>query len=736
MLVIVKRSGSMKALFFLLISSVALLCDATANDTVNIDQGASAPFVSVDGEVIGFTLLDQIWVVGRSGGKATPLSPGFGSEGSTRYSPMGGGQFSRNGELVAFRRETVAGRELIVRQLATGDEMVVWPPHRWDSEEVDFSRLSRDIGRVRSFSFMPDSHRLLIQGRGAPVLLDVFNRVYEEFDGIALKDFTLSQDGRIALSNHEWPTFEPKRLPNTIVELSQHERSRISIVDLERKSISNLIKSRDIGYSVIGFSVNQETIFFVEWDGGTERLVEMDLSGQNRRVILEEVLANRQFAIHPDGEALIMSADGGLYEVKLDDGLIVPIPFAAEIKHRPGANERIAIKNVSVFSGTDNSVLEGVAVVVESGKVLSITDNSDYGAIDPALVIDGKGHFLMPGLVDSHSHLAYQSMLRLPDILRAGTTSVINPGSRFPAAMNQKRLVDTGRIAGPHIYVFSDAIDGIGDTVIGSEYVAGVVDEDVGRALVRRFALLGYDGIKLYSALSPALTYAMIDEAKRHSMLTLGHFGATTWEEAVDAGVGAVTHASLFYICRDPFSGAGNKERLWTRPDKVCLEHLFSKMAEGGVTLDPTFVDSTPLLWPKQKFERYKDYYPERDYVFEYQVLVNVILMAHKAGVSIIIGRDDWDWSLIREMEAYERIGIPRAEVLRMATVNAAKFLQMEDEFGTVEPGMRADLILVDGNPLQRIGDIRNLQLVMKEGEIVVNRLGAEAVTSTPPMAH
>ena len=92
-------------------------------------------------------------------------------------------------------------------------------------------------------------------------------------------------------------------------------------------------------------------------------------------------------------------------------------------------------------------------------------------------------------------------------------------------------------------------------------------------------------------------------------------------------------------------------------------------------------------------------------------------------GVNIVIGRDEWDHSMIFEMEAYEATGVPRYQILKMATVNSAEFLNEAGSFGTVEIGKRADLIIVDGNPLESIGDLRSISMVIKEGEIVVDRL-------------
>jgi imidazolonepropionase-like amidohydrolase len=94
--------------------------------------------------------------------------------------------------------------------------------------------------------------------------------------------------------------------------------------------------------------------------------------------------------------------------------------------------------------------------------------------------------------------------------------------------------------------------------------------------------------------------------------------------------------------------------------------------------------------------------------------------MAFDAGFPILAGTDNL--SLFDELEHYEDAGIPRADVLRAATRNGAEWLRRGDDFGTVEVGMRGHLILVDGDPLAQMSDLRNIEVVVKDGRVVVVR--------------
>lgn len=96
------------------------------------------------------------------------------------------------------------------------------------------------------------------------------------------------------------------------------------------------------------------------------------------------------------------------------------------------------------------------------------------------------------------------------------------------------------------------------------------------------------------------------------------------------------------------------------------------------------------------------------------------MVRAQEAGVPILAGTDNV--GLINELEAYEDVGMARADILCAATVNGARWFDRADDFGTVQPGRRADLILVDGDPLEEIGDLREIRYVIQDGRIVLRR--------------
>jgi imidazolonepropionase-like amidohydrolase len=100
-----------------------------------------------------------------------------------------------------------------------------------------------------------------------------------------------------------------------------------------------------------------------------------------------------------------------------------------------------------------------------------------------------------------------------------------------------------------------------------------------------------------------------------------------------------------------------------------------------------------------------------------YKRMSEFVNRAYRMGIRILAGTDNGN--LFDEMEAYSAAGIPNAEVLRAATINGAVWLGQQTEFGTIEPGKRADIVVVNGDPLREMKDIRKIDVVIKDGQVV-----------------
>ena len=667
--------------------------------------------VSPDGRTIAFSLYGKIWLVAIEGGSATRLTQSDGWEDDPK--------FSGNGQYIAFSEDIGAGSSIAINQLSSGKTTRFPQSPVWVEQGLDIPERWSGPGFLLSFDFLPGSNSLLVsdiddQARTLRLLIiDIFDGSYKPVDGLTLREFAISPDGCTVLDSRNF--------------------SKLTIFNICKKERSSLDSLSNYGVSSPQFSASGGSVFFIENNNGMEHLKEVDLTSMEERVITSGLVANRKIAVHPNGREVVMLSDGQIHTVNISDGSIKNIPITPATDVRNQVSESTIIRNVQLFAGTGESVEPSVDVLVQDGLIRQIkTDQIEEAG---ARIINGKNYFLMSGLVDTHAHVGFQSVFRLSSLLNSGITSIVDPSSIYPHGINLREAVRLGYYSGPHMHLLSNRIRGErAVNAFAPDYIGLIKDPDLGRQLVRRFARLGFDGIKLYSALPSEVGLSMIDEAHKSEMMVTGHLGGITWREAVDADIDVITHASLYYICDTPFFAAGNRARTATPPDLDCLRELFSTMAVSGISFDPTLVQALPQLRPG--FDNLRARFPSRDYERELSWIREVITLARELGVNITIGRDDWKWSFVHEMAAYEKIGIPRADILRMATINAAKLVGNESEFGTIEVGKRADLILVDGNPLKRISDLRNITLVMKEGEIVVNRLGSDATEPGPKTVH
>jgi len=268
---------------------------------------------------------------------------------------------------------------------------------------------------------------------------------------------------------------------------------------------------------------------------------------------------------------------------------------------------------------------------------------------------------------------------------------------------------------------------------------------------VRRFAAHGYVQIKIYSSVKPELVPPIIDEAHKHGLRVSGHVPAfMTAEQAVMAGYDEIQHANFLFLnfwadsvpdTRTParFTAVAQKAALLDlqsapvqrfvallRAHHTVLDptlNVFDEMFVGRKgTVDPVYAAVASrmppnvqrgflgggLPVPEGMDQRYRD---------SFAAMERMVKMLYDDSLTIVAGTDAMaGFALARELELYVEAGIPAPDVLRIATLGAARVMKRDGELGTVAPGKLADLILVDGHPAATISDVRKVSLVMKDG--------------------
>jgi len=419
--------------------------------------------------------------------------------------------------------------------------------------------------------------------------------------------------------------------------------------------------------------------------------------------------------------------------------------LASQLAHRPG--DAVALRNVNVFDSAAARIVPSQTVVVR-GKTIESVGSSDRVVVPPAaLSVDGAGKTLLPGLWDMHAHVgANDGLLNLA----AGVTAVRDLANDTDELEARRQRIDAGSEIGTRIFP-AGFIDGPGPFQGPTKALAD--NEEQARGYVRKYASLGYRQIKIYSSLKPALVPAIIDEAHRHGMRVSGHIPAgMTAADGVRAGMDEIQHVNFLMLNFMP--DVTDKTMTPARFTEVAkraadidisspaVQDFIALLKERQVAIDPTlaifeemFVNRAGhvpesyesvagrlpaqfrrnlltggLPVPEGMDARYKD---------SFNNMMKLVKAMYDAGIPVESGTDSLaGFTLERELELHVKAGIPAAQVLADATLGAARIVKVDDALGSIAEGKLADLVLIDGNPVNNISDIRRPTLVMKDGVI------------------
>ena len=352
----------------------------------------------------------------------------------------------------------------------------------------------------------------------------------------------------------------------------------------------------------------------------------------------------------------------------------------------------------------------------------------------------------MPGLWDNHVHYDISQGLYH---LAAGVTNVKDMGNSLDLPETKKQ-VDEGSLLGPEISAMSGFIDFAGPFAGPTGKIVNTLDE--GLAAVDFYADKGYQQVKLYSSIPVDWVKPLADRAHQKNIKVVGHIPSfMTAERAVNDGYDQIIHINMVML---NFLGdtldtrsMGRFTKVGERAGRVNVEgaevkKFVSLLKEKNIVVDPTVgvfegmfankpgklangYSSIIGMFPAE-FKRsfyYGGLPTMKDHELEYAAsmdnMMKMVKVLHQGGITIVPGTDDFPgFALHRELELYSQAGIPNADVLRAATITSAKVAGKDKEVGTIETGKKANLILIDGDPLKNISDIRKVELTIKNGNL------------------
>jgi len=393
--------------------------------------------------------------------------------------------------------------------------------------------------------------------------------------------------------------------------------------------------------------------------------------------------------------------------------------------------------------------------VIDHGRIGAIGGSSRLRAPAGAAIIDARGKTLLPGFVMVHEHLFYptgpgvygnvaESFTRL--YLAGGVTSMRTGGNMNGFGdIGLKRDIDAGRKPGPWIDATAPYLEGPG---LGLDQVHELTGPDDARRMVSFWADEGATSFKTYMHITRAELGAVIEEAHRRGRKVTGHLCSVTYREAAALGIDNLEHgffASTDFVAGKkpdecPGQGAGQAALAAVDPNGEAVRSLIAELVKRHVALTSTltvfetFVPGRPLppgldvLDPllRAQFEQLHTRVAsatQSPYSTLYPKAAAMEVAFARAGGLLLVGTDPTGgggvipgYSNQHALELLVASGFTPLEAIRIGTSNGAAYLGRADHVGTVALGKQADLVVVNGDPSARIADVRNVQIVFKQG--------------------
>jgi len=401
---------------------------------------------------------------------------------------------------------------------------------------------------------------------------------------------------------------------------------------------------------------------------------------------------------------------------------------------RPLQSGRYAIAGAMLFDGTGSPPLADALILVDGGRISAAGPRRQVRLPKGVPLYEARGMTVLPGLWDTHAHATQAEWF--PASLAAGITTMRDAANEAEFIEPLRDAVNRGRALGPRL-LLAGYIDS-GPQALGNA-VAETEEEAV--ALVRRYRRRGYEQIKIYQSVKPALVPSITAEAHRLGMTVTGHVptGMNVFD-ALGAGMDQINHVNYLFRAiypRDYRPQPGQPPPPFDTESPAARAGL-QFLKERGAVIEPTLARTELNLFPRDASFAGREpglvKAPIELALPIYSMGVPAALSArarermaqslrlaaalHRAGLPLMTGSDLVvpGHSIYRELELLVEAGLSPAEAIRAATAVPARVLGQGREAGTIEAGKRADLIVVAGNPLERIGDIRKTRFVVTGG--------------------
>ncbi|MGC2695575.1 MAG: amidohydrolase family protein [Candidatus Angelobacter sp.] len=389
----------------------------------------------------------------------------------------------------------------------------------------------------------------------------------------------------------------------------------------------------------------------------------------------------------------------------------------------------VAIVRGRLIDGTGKPPVENAIVILQDGKIIAAGPAASVPVPAGAQIVDAYGKSVLPGLWEMHAH--FEQVEWGPIYLATGVTTARDVGNEREFIVAARDAIATGQGIGPRL-VMAGVVDGSGPLSLG---VINVDTPEQARDQVQKYKAAGFQQIKIYSSVKPDILKIVTEEAHRLGMTVTGHIPVgMNAIQGIESGMDQINHVEyVTAVMQDPKTHTIDADSPQVKKVlKVLLEHhtvvdptlaLMEVITHATNTPVSTFEPGILKVAPElREGLETMGVPPSRgvDSAAQFRLLLETVRILHQAGVPMVAGTDQAvpGFSLDREIELYVKAGFTPMEAIQSATLVAARAMGMEKESGTIEVGKRADVILVDGNPMENISDIRKVSSVFAGGRM------------------
>lgn len=426
--------------------------------------------------------------------------------------------------------------------------------------------------------------------------------------------------------------------------------------------------------------------------------------------------------------------------------LLLVVPFVSVC--RAGHHDCL-ITNVNVVDVNTGKILVNKTVAIDNNRISAIYDSEVSGS-DSAIVVDGRGKYLIPGLWDMHAHYKWSHVDLDPLLIANGITGLREMWGDMPAFVEIPKRSQHDRLLSPDVYLSADLLDGNPPCFPMGCLVVSTPDEAV--AAVNSQIDKKVDFIKVYSALTEDAFMAIAKEANKRNTPFAGHIpNGVSIYTAIEAGMSSSEH--LYGFLNACSSVDTSNEALVNTFSETRFDSICSALAKSSMWLCPTltvnrasgylndsiFINDSRIaylpgyvlaIW-NQKMSPYTknqiDDFAKSSrarYLFE----LSLIGKMNERGVKILAGTDFPNpyvfpgFSLHDELALMVKGGMPTLDALRSATISPAIFMNKTADFGSIEVGKQASLLLLNKNPLENIENTKTVETVIVRGKVYTRK--------------